>query len=313
MSSAWTELKSIRFRFFPAPVKISDDEFVLVPSKFQPYDVAEGIYAFNTKRNDWNKIMNYPKDCKPCSHSVLYDKDKRSIYIFNNDGKLLQFNLNEQKMEVVYQAINFGKYPGFILSNDKFHIFSCYDHGVYDRINKSFTASSKWPLYKSALFLKSKNVILIFSEIAPRRTSKVYLYSISKQQWTEKYVKRTHQGSTFVVASDDKYVISFGGYETPDGYGNVEATRNISVYDVDNNKIYFSKIICPDLMKVDAKAVIMTGNVLTLGYIRNGFDQSLPLDITKIIVQFVNEEYVHLIENKGSHHWRIRVDQILAT
>ena len=316
MSSLWCELKSIGYRFFPTPIKISETQFAVVPSRWTikhtgqgEKDFIDGIYAYDTNKNDWHKIFDYPKDLKTSSHSAVFDKNKNVIYIFNSSGDLLKCDLKTQQLDKLQRdpQSTFGSYPGFILENNKIHIFGEGEHAIYDIDNEifAFQPSTGYTSHgKFITYLPTKNMIAIIEE------NEIQKYSLLDKKWSTTNIKSkadTISGFTVAsaVTSDDKYVIM------------MNTTKEIWLYDVDTN-VYSKSVGKNPSNENKYRAIIMsdgyTSDLLTFGYVRSMFD-NLPLDIIDMIANWVTNEYLHLIENvpKGGKHWRIPLYEILQT
>ena len=309
--SSWTQLKSIGFRFFPTPIKLNDNQFALVPTRWlDGKNEKDGIYAYDTRINDWHRVFAYPKDLKTSSHSAIFDKDRNTIYIFNSSGTLLKCDLKTQTVEIIPHT-RFGSYPGFVMIKDILHIFGySRTHEIYDIKNKKFTPDSPPDdviFGRSATYLKSKNVIIFVME------SKVYKYSLLDRKWSVENIE-TKSGlaikrSTAITATvDDKYVITI-----EDG-SQGRKNKGIFIYDVDRNFFLKSKVKSP-LNENSCKIIIMndehTSELLTFGFVRNVFNE-LPVDIINTIVNWVTAEDLHLIENAvDGKHWRIGLHEIL--
>ena len=68
---------------------------------------SDGIYTFNTLKNEWNKIIEYDANYNQCyGGSAAYDQDSQLLYISGN-GKLSQFELkNNDFVSVSTSSIN---------------------------------------------------------------------------------------------------------------------------------------------------------------------------------------------------------------
>ena len=306
MSSCWTELKSVEFRCFQPPIKIDNHTFVLVPSKTMYDRRTKGIYAYNTKQNDWTKFMNYPKNITLDSHSALLDDQKNSIYVYKW-RELLEFDINSQNVSMITDEECFERYPGFVLYNDKFYLFSKHKYGIYDRKTKLFLVKEiphKSLIYaKSVTLLRSKSKILMFGY----HINKIYMYCLKTGEWTNKTVDniRRYPMST-LLTPDEKYLITV-------------RKSSIRIYDIDSNIMKLSKIQSPSFN--ESRAIIMdntdTSNLLAFGFVRNVFgdkESLLPLDVLNMIARWLSIEYLHLIESVVlGKHWKIALHELLQT
>ena len=311
MSSLWTELKPINFEFFPQLLKLNDHEFALVPSRRandkQALYKPDGIFAFDTNINDWHKIIDYPTDLTTTSHSAVFHKEKNCIYVLNySTHQLLEFDLTSQKMTKIDQEMTgFDCYPPLVLDGDEIHIFGNKDpptHTIYDCKKKSISnipggddETTRFNMH-SFVHLASKKILLRFSITL----QKLLIFSLSDRKWSETSCKVPDGIKTFALTTDDKHIIAISKDE-------------IFVYDVEENIFSKSKVIPKD---VYGRAIIMNNekesNFLTFGFIRECLDELLPMDIMNIMVNWIKEESLYLIQNQlRGQHWKINMDRIM--
>eukprot|EP01084_Bolivina_argentea_P294306 506348_1 len=74
-----TELKPFPSSGSSKPVVINDNEFIVATSK-NPWSKGDGIYKFNTHKNEWTKIFNYNKTFTCTVDSVTYDNKNKLLY-----------------------------------------------------------------------------------------------------------------------------------------------------------------------------------------------------------------------------------------
>ena len=299
-------MKSIQFKAFPSPIKLSDHQFALIPS-IKPSHTANGIYTYNTTVDDWEKYIDYPPYFQSSGHTAAFDIHNNIMYVINSRGDLYECNGNSQKVQLIFEVGGFGSYPGLVLINDEFHIFGKRRHAIYHRKNKTFTEKlipNQYKFYtKSVQYLQSKNIILIFSSI----NMKIYLYSLSNYQWSEKDVPLLSLSPAIATTFDERFVIMIG--QTKFDY--------IWIYDVEKNEFLQSKIRSPSL-GVESRAIVMsddyvhTHDSLISGFVGESFDGSLPLDIIIMIQNCVGGEDLHIIERNGKH-WKIDMRTVLNT
>ena len=320
---SWYELISKGYEWLPPLFKLNDNQFA-----FSPQQNSYGIEAYNTKTNTWDRIIDYPEELNIClgTRSCAYDKKHNKIYMFQScHGELIEFDLDKQTTKYLlknkYDEIDGrqidGNYVGFVMVNDECHIFSSMLHAIYNKNNGSFivykpTVGTNIPFHcRSTTYLKSKNSILIFSHHYSKQT-KVFLYSISEKKWAEIDIQIAGVSPLishgYAVTLDDRYIFMFGWRSY---------TRKIMIYDVDNNDCFTSKVEAPsDAWRL--RGIVMgdreRSNLITFGFIRNGFDGSLliPIDIVYMIINWVESEYLHIMESgSDGKHWKIAVDDLL--
>ena len=306
-----------RYINFQYPIKLNHHQFAIVPTKdaedkeSSPY-YSDGIYAYDINTNDWNKIMNYPKNITTVRHGAVFHEESNCIYIVNRNrvntqkSKLLQFDLETQTMTIVLKNVEgFGTYPGLVSLGDEIHIFGVPGtHGIYD-CNKNTLIYQKLPEgyaihRRCVVYLKTKHVILIFAYY----TNKIYLYSLSTHKWIEKDIDTKERLTNINIAAtcDDKYII-------------VIHDRRISVLDVDTNVLLRSNIE-DECLRYSLKVIVMvdqrkTGLVAS-GFVRKYFDKLWPLDIVNMIRDWIMYESLYMLEDSMNpcEHKKITLDEI---
>ena len=306
--SSFCELESIEYEYFPKPIQINNHQFALVPSRWggsNVNDPADGIYAYDTNINEWNKIIDYIKDITTNSHSALYHKQTNSIYVLNAQNALTKYDITAQKVNILHKDIKgFGSYPGFVLVGDEIHMFGAYKstHTIYNCKENTLTPQRLDEEYKfypySTTYIKSKNIILIFA----RYTNKIHVYSLLNREWSEINVDKMVR-SEAITAIDDKYIVV------------IDYSGDIYLYDIDTNAWLKSKIQSP-IGRGTCKALYMddkeSSNLLAFGFVRDLVDDLLPLEVMNMIANWVKNEWLYLIRNsKKGKHYKIRMDDIL--
>ena len=303
MSSSWCKLKSMGFKFFPSPIKLNDNKFAIAPSRWLNHDTTDGIYAYDTTIDDWNKIIDYPKSLTTNSHSALYDNDANAVYICNAQGMLLKFDITAQTMKVVAKKGKFGSYPGFLLIDDLIHIFGRNYHKIYSPISETLT-DKVMPdgvkfIGRTAVYLESKRMALIFS-VNER------IWTLSDDKWNVINIKAPTGIVAIAATSDEMYLIM------------IKSNYEIFIYDIEQNTLSLSKIRVPT-SSYDKRVIIMNGigdrykcSLLTFGFVRGIMEELLPDDIMNIIANWIGDEYLYLLETKQDGcHWRIPLEEIL--
>ena len=269
---------------------------------------ADGIYAYDTRINDWNKIIDYPDNLTTNSHTTLYHKGRNSIFILNAQPQFLQFDLTTKTMKCLHENIEgFGSYPGLVLVDNNIHMIgrsgSEHIHNIYNCKNSTIAPSvlpdKGYSFYtKSVTYLESKNIILIFDD----EEDKIHEYSLSNHNWIERKVNIPMYAPAIAATRDDRNIIVIGG-------------ENIFIYNVDENVFVKSKVKSPT--KTKCRAIIMDNvrdsDLLVFGYLKNAFDGLVPLDVMNMITNWIKYQDLHLIQNLDGQHWKIDVAKILQS
>eukprot|EP01084_Bolivina_argentea_P171128 296486_1 len=82
INSKWNKLLSFPFTDFSQPFVVNNDKFMVVPSKaFGSNYNGDGIYKFNTQKNEWTKIFDYGKNFKCKVDYAAYDNKHKLLYM----------------------------------------------------------------------------------------------------------------------------------------------------------------------------------------------------------------------------------------
>ena len=318
----WTELKSHPYRFIAEIFQISPTEFVTIPQKGGSAE-ADGIYKYNIARNDWTKIINYDDKFETTCHSTGFDKRNNIIYLCNAEKNIYEINLNENKINSLATNGPFWDYPSVCFVDNVLHIVEENSHHIFDLKESKFEKLCDLPFFlnegcvgQNFVYLKStQSLILINGDI--------YEYSLINKEWQRWNIFKNEMckeqdlekrvGATVVVTNDEAYIIMVGGMDE-----NLAAKNDISIIDVAAKTIQEIDLKCPDEFMFNSILCCdqLQCESLVYGWIRNIYydQQLLPVDIMKIIEQYVYQYDLHIIASSFSgmgQHWKIDVQQIL--
>eukprot|EP01084_Bolivina_argentea_P267723 454552_1 len=135
----WKKLVSFPFTSPSQPFAADNDEFIVATSK-TPHSNEDGIYKFNTHKNEWIKIFDYDKNANCYIHSVAYDNTHKLLYACAKSRhplKMLTFDLQTENKVTSKKEQN-GGYFGLIFVEDKLHKICTRngDHYIYDKTKK---------------------------------------------------------------------------------------------------------------------------------------------------------------------------------
>ena len=122
--AAFTELTAPSVRFSNL-IKINDHEFVGASSKlvYGPTDDL-GLYSYNTICNEWKLLLKYPDELLVKGHTICYDKDNQTIYLYGYVSQMLIINLQTLKIDHVIKGLPYtGNNPVLLMINNECHIF----------------------------------------------------------------------------------------------------------------------------------------------------------------------------------------------
>eukprot|EP01084_Bolivina_argentea_P066487 121189_1 len=166
----WNKLLYFPFTYFSQPFVVNNDEFMVVPYKTFDCD-GDGIYKFNTQKNEWTKIFDYEANFNCSAYSVAYDNKHKLLYICDiNTGlktRMSTFDLKTTN-KVTSKTEQYEDLFGLIFVEDKLHKICPLngDHYIYDKTNqfqKITTFKSLKDLYKYGfIYLQSQKTMLLF-------------------------------------------------------------------------------------------------------------------------------------------------------
>eukprot|EP01084_Bolivina_argentea_P267724 454553_1 len=135
----WKKLVSFPFTSPSQPFAADNDEFIVATSK-TPHSNEDGIYKFNTHKNEWIKIFDYDKNFKCNANSSAYDNKHKLVYICDASEyprQMLIFDL-QKRNKVPSKKEQGARYFGLIFVEDKLHKICTRngDHYIYDKTKK---------------------------------------------------------------------------------------------------------------------------------------------------------------------------------
>lgn len=334
----WTKLKSFPLGGIKDPIAINHNEFVVAPNKSPKFNI-NALYKFTgSDINKWNEYIKYPDNIALTSdHNLAFDEEKQILYIHNRQAHILIFNI--PKKECIAKKINFrydvrNSYVNAtgIIINNKFNIIGGMRNTLHIEYNEklSIFSSGKYMFNdfqtgfygQSAIRIKKgKNTdfILLFGGTDAYKSQSIntiYKYDILNKKWIKLNDISLPNRVSFVssvLTQNKKYVILFGGI-----YDEYDYTDLIYIYDIDKNKIFESRIKCPNKQHRYGAVIlsdlsIKQAQLLICGYLKINFKIiNFPIDIVSVIKLLYNKEYVHLIQNNKGSHWKILVSDLVS-
>ena len=291
---------------------------------------GSGIYQYDFQLDKWLEIAKYPRSLQISSRACNYDKDTNMLTIYSSDDEadfvIHRVDLTKQKW-FLNEKCNNLKDDGvsmYTLINNQLHIIGKSRHKIWDcnsqTIIQEIVIEGMLPNtgFHAIKYLKQKQRLMIFggySEDFNVCSNEIYSYSMKLEKWsrcpTGIPLKLHLMG--IISTKDEKYIILFGGWGDED-HG-AKDSKNIFVYNVDDDIIYQSKLELP--IKGQYKAV-MSDNYHESLKILNGYIREIDMNMIAIPVELlcmincmVVTEYVHVIKDKK--HWKIPLECILKS
>ncbi len=82
-SNKWIELTSFPFANVSQQFLINNNEFLAAVSIKNKNVNGDGVYKFNTIKNEWIKIFDYDNDFECIVNSAAYDLEHKLLYVHN--------------------------------------------------------------------------------------------------------------------------------------------------------------------------------------------------------------------------------------
>eukprot|EP01084_Bolivina_argentea_P294305 506346_1 len=228
-----TELNQFPSSHCSKPFVINDHEFIVATSKNR-LRKGDGIYKFNTHKNEWTKIFNYNETFTCTIESVTYDNKNKLLYFSGKPDThmtwlhiLVIFDLENN--EITAKQLNKTNFK-LIFANNQLHQICYYngdhcvysDHYVYDsaKFQKLTTFVPMHNLYNYGLiYMKSKKSLLVFGgmqqiDVTNFRSGyvtkkSIYRFSCVDSKWKELKIKMPTKLSGFglVATTNERYII----------------------------------------------------------------------------------------------------------
>ena len=287
-------------------VALNDQEFLMLLN-------GTGLMKYNTVNHEWTLFLKMNEDSY--CYSMLIDREMNRLYFCNDGGSMtvkdVSTGLTLQKASHTehYDAVEYG----FVNANGTIHRFGGFNdqRATWDKSHGRWNPSEVMHPYfagnyltmMSLVFVKSKNIILMLGghvqedEYSHPDSIGMWRFDITTSTWEHIENVRGDYTETdrAVLTSDEQHVI-------------IVCDNRIDVLDIRDENNYkvtgsmklplgFSDLLAyPILMKRRETEVI----ALTSGWFRKLFHSedhpaACPLDILKLIDQFVCKEMLHLL------------------
>ncbi len=305
--------------FMAAPVVLNGNEILIVPFS----DCADFLYKYNIKDNKWMKWIKYPNDLNSKYHTVSLNEDKTILYIFNQNGNIIQVNLKTKEFIKSNKTFHNTAFASSLYIDKQFHIFGGWQgestHFCIYRWNEKDQTLERIPINVKKEGLRTLATIYIPSKksvlIIPHNLDLIYLFSMISNEFESLPVKgfRKCWCPSAVITKCKRFIIIFGTHNSND----------IQILDLKCMQIRSSNIESP--LRQPVYTVIVSDDImhemLIFGFIRKcwtdpQFDhiQYLPIYLIKTIGKWYSKEMIHILNQENMDeeiHWKINVDDIL--
>eukprot|EP01084_Bolivina_argentea_P015581 29200_1 len=309
------------------PFMVNNDEFVVVASKADYYCgvSGDGIYKFNTQKNEWTKIFDYDKNFQCDIYSATYDNKEKLLYICDTSSRMLSFDLKTKKTLIRYTGGN-ESFELIFAENALHQICHTGNHYIYNttkQLQKITTFNSLKNLgFYGVIYVKRNKSILLFGGWnilgwnMCNTFNTIYQFSFIDSKWEELNIKIPIKLFAFglVATKNEQYIIIFGGAT------DASFSDDIFIYNVRKNIFTKSKMKCPKKGSYHAITINNSKHdeIATFGFVNGCYKaanfvgvQILPHYLIKIIGCYFCHEEIHLLRRDSGEHWEINVDHIL--
>eukprot|EP01084_Bolivina_argentea_P098433 176901_1 len=331
INTGWIKLQPAPKRWLSKPIMLNKSEFIVATEKLERSNnnAHEGIFSYHTFRNKWSMYFEYPDNIDLYIEypTIFMDKHNNTLYLHSSKGTLLIINTTTMTFNIKRQFGHYGGYARIFSFDNKFHLIGGHHnktHFIWNNVKNETNNCSKTHVFDEYLHgifnpafihIKSQHMLLLFGGYDSRRSYasdtkpyKVYCYKYKyDKQWKQfKNMTMPYNISLFgfALSCDEKYVVISGGQKLETDI----SQRDIFIMDIENGKIYKSKIDCPELSTWHS--VIMPRNmideILVNGYLRK---INIPQDLCDIILLWYSCQCLYLLKDNG--HWKINLNYLL--
>ena len=317
--SVWMKCADFLFTYSSNMVTINGDTIIVAPAVSPSVGEADGLYTYDTKKNDWELFTKYPEDLVSSSHCLAYNETKNELYVYGFHARIAKFDINTKTCKLCKETKTFGSYPSGLFINDKYHIIGgsySNSHSIYNETENIFESFHEFPTFQDQQIIHSikRGIVYLFAKgVNKHDIFGIWEYKIREKEWRKTETKLPKQLSEFgcVITNDERFILIFGGYDEND----IDDSDEIFIMNLDTMEIKKSDVKCPMGGRFRAAYCYDRGekmDILIAGYVgKYGVDGYIPKEIMKMMEMFCCQDYVHLVEKDSSKHWRINVDEIL--
>eukprot|EP01084_Bolivina_argentea_P269760 458545_1 len=303
------------------------------------------VHKWDSKNNQWSKIMDYPKCFKENFAAITSNKNKQTIYTSLSDYNEVPYaiNLNTKQcqeisniqpdlIDVIHCMIHidneihlFGGNGHFFFRDGK-HIIWNEETKQTEQISQFGELPIQGANLSDACFVYIKRNKCIIS--VGMEKGAIHEFSMIDKKWVKWKVCLPMQltGIAAVTTRYNQYLIILGGIEWIGGTGWWKDT--IFIYDFKKNIIIESDIKCPKQAQFHAVITndMIHDNLLTFGFVADSYKGSdfcnllkLPHYLIELTAKWVCNQEIHLVTvcsayGRGNgEHWKINADVILQS
>ena len=321
--SSWQQLQKHGIsedEIFRGPTRINQDEFIVTIDRSKDCIIRK----YHTRKQKWSMIHSFDEgNASSHSHRSFYDDKTNSVYILTSN-QLSIIDLDSMTTRIQKVDVSLSRRARMCMVDEYLHAIDIGGHTIFDtQKNKEIGPKRICNILGltdgELVYLQTKNILLHFGGFDGVRNTdidSIHQWSMIQKEWIRLEVGLFTPLTSFccIQTNDDKYIFVLGGrYYDGDDF-NDDPKNDISIFDVEQKKIWKSNIKLPDVLTEGICGISMLQNnqLLINGYIRT-LDQMIPTDIIQVIKELVWIEYLYIMKkfDQQQNFWTIPVDDIL--
>ena len=324
INDTWIELKTFGTKGqtnITRPFMMNHNEFGVIPK-----DEFHKLYIYNINKNQWRKCnMKYDKGFFRIE-TAAFNRDTNILYLVDHLSKIYRINLTTFDYKIIddTETNGVGSNCKSIVINNELHIIGGSvnsKHYIFDEEKLSLVQMHEFKQFENGLihheliYIKSRQYLLLFAGQDSKEcvvSKDIYKYSINNKKWDKlslempSEITRSQTLEFSVTTNKNESVILL-----------VSGDTFIWIYDLKDNKFIKSQLKYPGYFNSIGKCKNIIINdfhktsLLLTGYIKK-YKMMINQDVLNLILEMIGiTEYVHMIENQCSSHWKVCLSLIL--
>ena len=295
--------------------------------------IIPGLYLFDTRTNEWELWLEYPREWGMMyHHTLMFDTKRNNLYLWHRNEWMYSTKHTPKALQTI--NVNTGQYKTIANTSgvdeewavnlrDEIHfIGGCRGrHIKFDKNTEKFEQIHKFDEFDDSdymscpwmVYIESKQVILACFSYQ-RTNFDVREFSLKTGKWRKiKNIEYKYHGRNVLLTKDEKHILLMPNWNNVDGEIRENYYSMILIMDILNDGVYKlrkSVISMPQPLvekpsHYSKNTVLMEdwcGNlnqVLVSGFVREMFDDDgwirISEDILNMIVIYCESEILHVI------------------
>ena len=290
-----------------------------------------GLYVFNIVKNYWRLWMKYPDDWRVAGHTLLFDKNNNSLYLwhashYDGEHKITQIDMKTKQFTCFTSPKRYE--IAAIDTKDEIHMIGGWNsiqHIKFDKTTQKFQEIHRFDSFQRMygtliVHIPSRDVLLIFggSTGMNERECHIREFCLKTSKWRRiENIDYPYYIGQALLTMNEKHILLTPLYDADSN--KCDCIMILDILDDGNYKLRQSKLTLPTEIhfeSVPSRYMVLTGcggddKILVSGFVRNVFKENdlvLPSDdIINLIAMFYDSELLHLVRcayglDKRDHH-----------